>query len=75
MLIQLYDIWLTAAENKELSAALLQDLSVAFDIVDRDIFFTKLKGLWVFGWISLNRILILGRKSSKFKQSFLTLHN
>ena len=42
-LLQLYDMWLTAAENKELSAALLLDLSAAFDIVDHVILVDKLK--------------------------------
>ena len=42
-LIQLYDMWLSAAEKKELSAALLLDLTTAFDIVDHNIFLKKLK--------------------------------
>ena len=33
-LIQLYDLWLEASENKELSAALLVDLTAAFDVVE-----------------------------------------
>ena len=41
-LCQLHDIWLSASEDKELSAALLLDLSAAFDIVDHQIFLRKL---------------------------------
>ena len=41
-LIQLQDLWLSAAEDKQLSAALLLDLSAAFDIVDHKIFLDKL---------------------------------
>ena len=37
-LIQLVDMWLDAAENTELSAALLLDQSAAYDLVDHFIF-------------------------------------
>ena len=42
-LIQLYDMWLSASEDTELSAALLLDLSAAFDIVDHKILLNKLR--------------------------------
>ena len=41
-LIQLHDMLLDAAESKEFSAALLLDLSAAFDIVDHQILLEKL---------------------------------
>ena len=42
-LIQLYDLWLEASEDKELSAALLLDLTAAFDVVDHEILLKKLE--------------------------------
>ena len=42
-LIQLYDKWITAVENGEFTAALLLDLSAAFDLVDHQILLGKLR--------------------------------
>ena len=42
-LIQLYDLWARGAEDKEFTAALLLDLSAAFDVVNHKIFLDKLE--------------------------------
>ena len=52
-LLQIYDIWLTAAEDRELNAALFIDLSAAFDIVEHKILIDKLR-LYNFSEASIN---------------------
>ena len=42
-LIQLQELWLSACEDKKLSAALMLDLSAAFDTVDHSILIEKLR--------------------------------
>ena len=42
-LINLTDLWLQAADNGKLTAALLLDLSAAFDLVDHQVLIGKLR--------------------------------
>ena len=44
-LIQLYDLWARGAEDKEFTAALLLDLSAAFDVVTHTILLDKLHSM------------------------------
>ena len=68
-IIQLYDIWLDAAENNEITAALLLDLSAAFDLIGHDILFKKLK-LYHFSNGSIEFLKIISKTESKlFKLS------
>ena len=40
---QLYDLWIKAAEDRKLTAALLLDLSAAFDVINHSILLEKLR--------------------------------
>ena len=51
-LIQMYDTWVNAFEDGELSGVCLLDMSAAFDIVDHDLLLKKMK-LYGFGLDSL----------------------
>ena len=42
-LAQMFDLWVRAAEDQELSATLLLDLSAAFDLIDHKVLLKKLK--------------------------------
>ena len=59
-LAQMADLWLSAAEEQQLSATLLLDLSAAFDLVDHSILLKKLK---LYG---------LSEKSVQLIQSYLS---
>ena len=59
-LLQIYDEWLSAAENKNLTGAIFLDLSAAFDIVDHEILLDK---LFLYGFT---------RKTVSFFRSYLS---
>ena len=57
-LIQMYDRWVEAFEEKKLSAVVMLDLSAAFDAVDHSILLNKLK-LYGFDEDSLSCFILL----------------
>ena len=63
-LLQIYDLWITNAENKDLTGAIFLDLSATFDIVEHKILLDKLS---LYGF-SMDSISFFRRYLSNRKQ-------
>ena len=80
-LIQVVDMWLEAAEKKQLSATLLLDQSAAYDLVDHQILLDKLRVYnfdesaisWFYSYLS-NRTQIVQVESKQSKPCYLEEH-
>ena len=66
-LAQLQDMWLQAADKQELNAALLLDLSTAFDLVDHRILIGKLR-LYGLGPSAINWVISYLKDRTQYVQ-------
>ena len=67
-LLKMYDTWVNAFENNEISAVVLLDMSAAFDVVSKDILLNKLK---IYGFNDSSREWITSYLSNRYQQVYI----
>ena len=64
----MFDTWLEAFENEEISAVILLDMSAAFDVVDHPILLNKMK---IYGFNENTLNWISSYLSNRFQQVYI----